>query len=59
MLDRETGRLNVERYGDEAEYATPLDNPYVLELLRQLGFDTVEDFLEHSDIFNRDLTVGK
>ena len=55
ILEREEGRLNVERYGDEAESATPLDNPYVLELLRQLGFDTVEAFLEHSDIFNRQL----
>ena len=55
ILDREAGRLNVERYGHEADYATPLDNPYVLELIRQLGFDTVERFLEHSDIFNRTL----
>lgn len=55
ILDRETGRLNVERYGDQADYATPLDNPYVLELLTQLGFATVEDFLEHSDLFNRAL----
>ena len=52
-LDRETGRENVDRYGDEAEFSTPLDNPYVLKLLRLLGFDTVEEFLEQSDIFIR------
>ena len=54
LLDRETGRENVDRYGDEAEFGTPLDNPYVLKLLRLLGFDTVEEFLEQSDIFIRD-----
>ena len=27
LLDRETGRENVDRYGDEAEFGTPLDNP--------------------------------
>ena len=43
----------MDRYGDEAEFSTPLDNPYVLKLLRLLGFDTVEEFLEQSDIFIR------
>ena len=28
-------------------------SPYVLKLLRLLGFDTVEEFLEQSDIFIR------
>ena len=55
ILAKEKGRENVERYGDLAEYATPLDNPYVLEMLQQLGFETVDDFLEHSEIFNRAL----
>lgn len=53
VLDRETGRKNVDRYGDNALYPTPLDNPYVPELLHQLGFDTVEQFLEKSDLFTR------
>ena len=55
ILNREEGRVNVERYGDEAEYATPLQNPYVLELLHQLGLDTIESLLEKSDIFVRKL----
>ena len=54
ILNRQEGKQNVDRYGDEAAHPTPLDNPYVLELLRRLGFDTVEDFLEKSDIFTRD-----
>ena len=55
MLPREEGRVNVEHYGNAAEYPTPLQNPYVLELLRQLGFETVEAFLSQSEIFNRQL----
>jgi len=53
VLDRETGRKNVDRYGQAAEYPTPLDNPYVPELLRRLGFETVDAFLEESDLFLR------
>jgi len=47
------GREQVERYGQQARYKTPLENPYVTELLRRLGFSDVDDFLEHSDIFVR------
>ncbi len=53
ILPKAEGRENVERYGDEAVYPTPLDNPYVLELLNRLGFESVEVFLEKSDIFER------
>lgn len=54
LVDRECGRDNVERYGQQAQYKTPLDNPYVPELLRRLGFSSVDAFLEHSDIFVRE-----
>ncbi len=54
MIDRLEGRENVNNYGDAATYPTPIDNPYVVELLHRLGFDTVESLLEHSDIFTRD-----
>lgn len=53
ILNREEGAANVDRYGDEAPYATPLDNPYVLELLQRLGFSTVEEFLTQSSLFDR------
>ncbi|NCB05754.1 MAG: iron hydrogenase, partial [Clostridia bacterium] len=33
ILNRERGRELVERYGEAAVYRTPLENPYVLELL--------------------------
>lgn len=53
LIDREEGRKHVVQYGEEAVYPTPLDNPYVIELLHRLGFDTVESLLENSDIFTR------
>lgn len=56
MIDRNEGREHVNAYGDTATYPTPIDNPYVIELLHRLGFDTVESLLEHSDIFTRDFT---
>ncbi len=53
IIDKEEGRKNVERYGEAAEYRTPLENPFVPELLRRLGFHTIEEFLEKSDILVR------
>ncbi len=55
LIPREEGRENVFRYGEQAAYPTPIDNPYVIELLHRLGFDTVEELLEKSDIFTRSL----
>lgn len=44
---------SVESYAAEAKFSTPIDNPYVIDLLYRLGFETVEDFLENCDILNR------
>lgn len=54
LIPHEEGRIHVEEYGNAAPYPTPIDNPYVIELLHRLGLDTVESLLEHSDIFTRD-----
>jgi iron only hydrogenase large subunit-like protein len=54
LIPHEIGRVHVEEYGDAAPYPTPIDNPYVIELLHRLGLDTVESLLESSDIFTRD-----
>lgn len=54
IIDRNEGREHVNEYGDAATYPTPIDNPYVIELLHKLGFDTIESLIEHSDIFTRD-----
>ena len=55
LIPREEGHKNVARYGAEASYETPIDNPYVIALLHQLGLDTIESLLEKSDIFVRKL----
>lgn len=56
ILDREKGKECVDAYGDAAVYQTPLENPYVMELLARLEFGSVEEFLEKSDILTRDLS---
>lgn len=53
IIPMEEGKENVDHYGDRAEYKTPLENPFVLELLTRLGFHTVEEFLEKSDLLVR------
>lgn len=57
LIPREEGRKNVEEYGRNATYPTPIDNPYVIELLKRLGIETIEDLLEDSDIFTRNFTT--
>ena len=53
LIPHEIGRVHVEEYGNAAPYPTPIDNPYVIELLHRLGLDTIESLLEKSDIFTR------
>jgi len=53
FIDRNTGRENVNRYGEQALYETPVDNPYVLDILKQLGYDTVESLLDENSMFSR------
>ena len=47
------GRKTVDAYGEKARFETPLENPYVLELLKRLGFDTVEELLSDQELFTR------
>lgn len=49
----EEGTKAVNEYGEAATYQNPAQNPYVIELLHQLGFDTIESLLENSNIFTR------
>ncbi len=55
IINREDGKKNVERYADKAPFDTPADNPYVIELIKRLGFETTEDFLKNSTLFDRKL----
>ena len=54
ILPKEEGKEHVVRYGEEASYRTPLENPYVLELLSRLGFEKVEDLLHRDTLFVRE-----
>lgn len=53
IIKKEDGKACVQAYGQEAQSRTPVENPYVIELLKHLGFATVEEFLEKSDLFDR------
>lgn len=53
ILDMDTGKKNVDLYGEEAPYKTPLENPYVMKLMERLGFETIEELLTESDLFVR------
>lgn len=54
LIDYNEGRDNVNEYGEQAASLTPADNPYVLELLTRLGFDTIESLAQGSNMFTRD-----
>lgn len=51
----EEGTDRVDNYTERAQYQTPAENPYVLDLIQRLGFETVEDFIENSHILAREL----
>jgi len=53
VINQELGRKTVDAYGEKARFETPLENPYVLELLKRLGFDTVEELLSDQELFTR------
>lgn len=59
LIPRNEGRKNVEEYGKSAAYPTPIDNPYVIELLKRLGFETIESLLNESHIFTRTFSKNK
>lgn len=53
ILDREEGEAYVDAYGKSARYRTPLENPYVREVLKELGLCTVEDILKDNGMLTR------
>jgi iron only hydrogenase large subunit-like protein len=54
LISKEEGIKNVDAYAAQAEYKTPADNPFVLELLERLGFDTIESLTKGHNMFTRD-----
>lgn len=55
VLDKDSCTELVNQYAHEAPFSTPAENPYVADLMKRLGFETVEDFVEHSEILTRPL----
>lgn len=53
IIPYKEGTEHVNDYAALASYKSPIDNPHVIELLNQLGFDTIPDFLEKDNLFIR------
>ncbi len=53
LIDREIAKQKVIEYAKKSPYETPLDNPYVIEMLARLGIHSVEELLEDQKIFTR------
>lgn len=53
ILDSARARAQVDIYGDDAAYPTPVDNPHVIEMLHRLGIRSIPDLLQHDGIFTR------
>jgi len=53
IINREAGREFVNKYGNEAVYETPADNPYVIELLHRIGFENIDSLIENDHMFTR------
>ena len=53
LIPRDEGADHVNRYALSAACHTPVDNPYVMDLLHRLGIDTIEALQEETKIFTR------
>lgn len=54
MIRPEEGRENVNEYGSKAGFETPVDNPYIMELLNRLGYEDPEELLKDDTMFIRE-----
>ncbi len=54
-LEIKQGKRNVDEYVEQSTYTTPAENPYVLDLIKRLGFHTVDEFIHKSKILTRTL----
>jgi iron only hydrogenase large subunit-like protein len=57
LIDRTEAAANVNEYGGKAAYETPIENPYVIELLKRLGFHTIDSLLESDSLFIRNFDI--
>ena len=59
ILHKEEGTKFVDEYGQEAPFKTPLENPYVRKVLKELGFETVEDLVTDDSLLTRDFSAAR
>lgn len=57
LIPKEIGTDHVNLYGLSASCFTPVDNPYVMDLLHRLGLDSIDALLEDTRIFSRHFDV--
>ncbi len=53
LIPRDEGTEHVSHYALSATHHTPVDNPYVMDLLHRLGIDSIDALLEDTEIFTR------
>ena len=53
LIQADMGAKHVDEYAGFAQNKTPADNPYVLELLQRLGFDTIQSLTKGDHMFIR------
>lgn len=56
ILSTAEGKKHIEEYVKQAVHYSPPENPYVTELLKLIGINTINELLEKSDIFTRDFS---
>ncbi|MCL2751329.1 MAG: hydrogenase [Firmicutes bacterium] len=52
-LPAEVSEVKIEEYSRSAHYRTPIDNPYVIELLHRIGIDNEEQLLSSELLIRR------
>lgn len=53
LIDVTTAKAKVEEYAKKSLYPTPIDNPYVIEMLYRLNISSIEELLDDEVIFAR------
>jgi iron only hydrogenase large subunit-like protein len=53
LIPADEAKKHVSTYGEAALHKTPVDNPYVIDILHRLGYDTIESLLDRDNTFMR------
>lgn len=56
LLNAKEGTHLVNEYGEKAHYKHPAENPYVIELLNQVGLPSIDSLIHEPNMFDRNLT---